>query len=241
MGLPAKHARDRFACVPIRRRFTAFDPLNRLDRDMSLERQPLAAEPQLLPGRCDRMWRVGWGGCIVQGMSGHLLDILSTPAGQTQAVRAKSLQRADILATFERQMAEYMQAAGERIRVAREAKFPTRAKAQDETGISEKQWYRWEHGVTEPTASNWEKIAQVLDIDLATLRADPPKMLDPESEYQAQLDRMERVLTLIATAVGVSPAEMAAQAAEDAARETAAKRNASAGTRGAKKKRPANG
>lgn len=119
------------------------------------------------------------------------MDIIRTPTGRTQPVRTKSLQKADMLATFERQMAEHMQAAGERIRAAREVKFSTRAKAQDETGISEKQWYRWEKGVTYPTASNWEKIAEVLEVDLATLRADPPRMLDPESEYQAQLDRIE--------------------------------------------------
>lgn len=122
------------------------------------------------------------------------MDILSTSGGRTQPVRTKSLQKADILATFERQMAEYMQAAGERIRAAREAKFRTRAKAQDETGIQEKQWYRLEHGLTDPTPDNWERIAEVLEVDLATLRADPPKMLDPESAYQAQLDRIEQKL-----------------------------------------------
>ena len=125
------------------------------------------------------------------------MDILSTSGGRTQPVRTKSLQKADILATFERQMAEYMQAAGERIRAAREAKFRTRAKAQDETGIQEKQWYRWEHGLTDPTPDNWERIAEVLEVDLATLRADPPKMLDPESAYQAQLDRIEEKLDRI--------------------------------------------
>lgn len=122
------------------------------------------------------------------------MDILSTDTGRTQVVRTKSLQIADLLANFEQQMADYMEATGARIRAAREAKYRTRAKAQDETGISEKQWYRWEHGVTEPTADNWDRISEVLGVDLSSLRADPPKLLDPESELQAKLDRIEEKL-----------------------------------------------
>lgn len=122
------------------------------------------------------------------------MDILSTSSGRTQGVRTKSLQKADILANFEQQMAEWMKAAGQRIQVAREAKWKTRAKAYEETGIQEKQWYRWEHGLVEPTANNWDRLEEALGVPASELRADPPKLLDPESELHAQLDRIEEKL-----------------------------------------------
>ena len=54
-------------------------------------------------------------------MSGHLMDIISTPSGRTQGVRSKALQKKAVLANFEDQMAAYMEAAGLRIREALEA------------------------------------------------------------------------------------------------------------------------
>lgn len=117
------------------------------------------------------------------------------------------MQKADILANFERQMADYTQNVGKRIREARE-RIPdlSQEAAAREVGVSVKQFGRWERGESQPRRQEkWDRLAEVLGVSVDDLRGEPPEVYDPESELRMQVDRLEEKLDAILAALS-SPA-----------------------------------
>lgn len=109
-----------------------------------------------------------------------------------------SLRKGDLLATFERQMADYLEAMGVRLATARERLGLTQRQAADAIGITEKQYWRWEKGVNAPgNTSTWEAIAKALETSVEALRGEMPEALDPESEFRQQIARIESKLDRI--------------------------------------------
>jgi transcriptional regulator with XRE-family HTH domain len=128
------------------------------------------------------------------------------------------LHFAELLARFQRQMADYEEEVGRRIKRARLQNRPDltshESAAREFGNISSKQWGRWERGESLPRAANWNRLAEVLQIEVAELRGDPPAIA--EHELADQLDRIEAKLDAILATV--SPSGLAEVLEAEAAR-----------------------
>jgi transcriptional regulator with XRE-family HTH domain len=161
-------------------------------------------------------------------------DILGQIKGHPTRGGAKSLHFAELLERFRRQMADYEEEVGHRIRRARLHNRPDltshEAAAREFGNISSKQWGRWERGESLPRAANWNRLAEVLRMEVTDLRGDPPAIA--ENDLADQLDRIEAKLDLLLQSViPSSPAEVAEEAA---ARRTAGKQPATGSGRAGK-------
>lgn len=102
-----------------------------------------------------------------------------------------SLRTPDLMATFA-EMADFDEAAGERLRTAREKLNLSQFEAAHRLGVSDKTLGKWERAQATPRASNWRKIEEVYDVTVEEIRGEP----EP-----AQLDRIERMLEQLLAAM----------------------------------------
>lgn len=101
-------------------------------------------------------------------------------------------------------MAAYTDEVGQRIRRAREANTTlSQENAAHKIGVSTKQYGRWERGLSTPRPANFERIAEVLGVDITDLRGEPPAIT--EHELAAQLGRIERKLDALLRAASLNP------------------------------------
>lgn len=125
--------------------------------------------------------------------------------------------------------AEYMKAMGERIASARQAKGwnqPQLARAveqlrreddPDASSIEGSSISRYEKGKVEPNSKMKEYLARALDVDVSYFLTPPPdKSHTPDlsrrpTSVEDRLANMERILRVIAAAVGLTPAALQAE------------------------------
>lgn len=102
--------------------------------------------------------------------------------------------------TMHRQMADYRQEVGARLRRLREAKGWNQADAAHEIGVGPKTWHLWETGKTQPYERNWRKIGEVFGVDPAEIRgiAPVPLALGDDDEPPAATEQLDEALSRLA-------------------------------------------
>jgi transcriptional regulator with XRE-family HTH domain len=130
--------------------------------------------------------------------------------------------------TIRRQMADYRQEVGARLRRLREGKGWNQADAAHEVGVGPKTWHLWETGKTTPYERNWRKIGEIFDVDPVDIRGVAPTPLglgndngSESTDFSEQLDELLTRLAGLEEQVRLVRAEMAAHDAEELKRNAA--------------------
>ena len=98
-------------------------------------------------------------------------------------------------------MEDYRSEVGGRLLRLRESRNMTQEDAAHVVGVAVKTWHNWESGKRSPYESNWRKISEAFEVDVAAIRGKPPAPLgldSPDLLEAAQLDVIDAKLDQIA-------------------------------------------
>jgi len=161
---------------------------------------------------------------LTSGLTGHLGDIVLPPMPLSSDVRSLVWRRTSVAETVLRQMVEYREQVGARIRQLRLARGLTQDELADKIGVQEKTVSRWESGRHSGYQRNLNALAAALEVPPEEITGTPPAPLGlgaraeqidggfaefrgHVAELAGQLDRMEAKLDLLLAHAGLTLAD----------------------------------